>query len=453
MSRILANILLIVMIAYTAMAIPINTELFNWDLNFDFNIAQPSTDEPVEEVPEEPAPVEHVTTTTFQVADQAYNEALLQYEITSTMGKDALKAQDIPQTFALTIYLGDQVIKKVPLGELGLAYDVDGTTPGQTTLKGENLLTGDTLGLDYGHYTIAVLTDDQEQARFAFSNWPSTTFASPSQTTASGKRMIQLWFEDPTGTYLLPVHREVPIPDNTIRTVLNALRDGASKSSGLSKDAPAPYVPVARYSNGAARLYMDKYSNQPFVKDTESVSTMTTALIQTVTSINFVDTVTFYVDKKQNNSDLLGFDMSKRYTYDQSPSIWYPLLVNDSKVYLVPMTLEATTVEEVVAKLKTGHRGQEGSTLPGSIPSSVDLVQAEVSGKTAYLTFNQALLSAYDQDLDAQKMMIHSILNSVTALEGIDQVVFYVEGIEEGALFGFPMGAPLTPYPYVNMEL
>lgn len=94
-------------------------------------------------------------------------------------------------------------------------------------------------------------------------------------------------------------------------------------------------------------------------------------------------------------------------------------------------TLETAAIEELI-------RGPEpGSNLEPAVPKSVRILDIEVRGGTCRLNLSRELItdaSMLDPCAAREKMAVGSIANTLTSIDGIDEVVLEIEGLQKGML-------------------
>ncbi len=455
MSRILANVLLILIIAFTASAVPINTDILNLNISF------PEADEPQETVPEETENEKTYQLTYAGVSENyLYNPEAIDISFTGARGLETETILKILDTFEIDIYTnsGDAI------GSIAKKIDADGFkslctyTITDDTLNLNVSISKEALELNTGHYQLSIqsgsdqLKSDFEMTANASYYSDSFTYNSTKAKPDNRNKILTLYFTDTTREYLVPVSREINYSGNLIRTTLNALRDGPGQNSGLDPVSPAPYVPAARFSTETevVRLETNSYENGPFTLNEDDTFLMMHSLINTMTHIENVSYVKFSVDNK-DTTPLNGFDLRKTYPRPESAKIYMGLLTESAHMYLLPLESEsAVTAPDLFKELQRSTMGQDALLSP--VPPEVELEGAKLENDVLTLTLSDSVFDAYEGNAKMGQLMMDSIVQSMCSLPGVDQIQLQTVSSQDGTLFTYTLGETFKPDRYINME-
>ncbi|WP_430885550.1 GerMN domain-containing protein [Fusibacter sp. JL216-2] len=454
MSRILANIILVLIIAFTVSAVPINTEILN--LNISFPEAAEEETEPEESPVLEEATLD-LTYENFDF-DYLYNPDSLNFKFVGTSSLEADQVSDFTNDIQLEIYQGSTksettIVKRLQNSDLKrlISTDINGDVV-TLTIKA----TLQDLNLKSGHYTLT-LSSESDHLRAPLDKslqvtyYGKASYKGPQESAARGKRLITMYFTDKSRNYLVPISREISYSGNLIRTTLNALRDGPSEESGLSSQSPAPYIPVARFSSstGTVTLHTNSHENKEFTTGTDDTYLMMHSLINTMTHIENVSSVKFSVDNR-TDKPLNGFDLSKRYNEPKGPEAYMGLHTETDHLYLTPVEVEATSASEMLAYLKNGV--DTGNDLYPPVISSIDIVEESLDSGVLTLKLSDEIQTAYDADDAYARLMMDSIVYSTFSIEGVEKLIIITDSMAEGELHGYTLGRSFEPSMYLNIE-
>lgn len=131
--------------------------------------------------------------------------------------------------------------------------------------------------------------------------------------------------------------------------------------------------------------------------------------------------------KKISENDILFFDDSS----DTSITTYTLYFTDDSGRYLmterrtVPYLSDADLPKHLVTQLT---EGPQTNGLVGTLPEGTRLLDINVENGVCAVDFSAEFLSNLPQDAAAERIAVMSVVNTLTVLDNIDQVQFYVEG-------------------------
>lgn len=456
MSRILANIILILIISFTVSAVPINTELLN------LNITLPEIDTSEEAVPDQEETVveEDTLKYTYQdtTYDYLYNPNTLEMKFVANASINDAQAEALLSTITIEVYTSkvdgsEAIVKRLTEKDLAglltssingdvLTTDFDISSPG--------------LHLANGHYTLRIASTSETltapvEKTVQASYFNEVTYKGPKAKPSRGNRLITLYFTDPDKNFLVPVSREIKDNGRLIRNTLNALRDGPSQDSGLNLTSPAPYVPAARFSTitEMVSLETNSYENSPFTQTDEDTYLMIHSLINTMTHIENISSVKFTVDNK-DNQPLNGIDLSKAYPRPVGAKAHLALQLENNRVYLIPVDSTATTAQDMMKDLKFGQDGTEYLFNP--VLPTVSITKENLHDDILSVTFSETIHDVYPSNQVYAQTMMDSIVQSLATLPNVEKLLLETELQKDGSLFGYALGESFEPARYLNME-
>ena len=107
-------------------------------------------------------------------------------------------------------------------------------------------------------------------------------------------------------------------------------------------------------------------------------------------------------------------------------------VVDAEMMHLIPteITIRQTDTQgearAVIAALIRGF--DENPKIRRLIPKIRDCMSVKVDGNTARVNITQAMVKNHPEGRDSERLTIYSIVNSLTSIQGIDNVQFTVDG-------------------------
>lgn len=455
MSRILANIILILIIAFTVSAVPINTEL----LNLNITLPEQAAVEP-EEAETTPVDENPKLELTYQDVDfdYLYNPKSVEFKFVGSSSLDSQMIEAFTEEIQLEIFKGntesnETIVKRLASSDISPLADI--TINGDVATLAFDI-SDSSLQLSNGHYTLE-FSSNNEVLKSEFkkpieaSYFDDVTYNPPKASPNRGNRIITIFFTDESKSYLVPVSKEVRDNGKLIRTTLNALRDGPASDSGLNLESPAPYVPVARFSTVTETVSLETngYENAPFTQTADDTYLMMHSLINTMTYIENVSSVKFSVDKK-DNEPLNGFDLSRSYPRPTEPKAHLGLQVYTNRLYLVPVEVDANSASEMIGYLKHGVENMDNLHIP--VIPNIDIVNESLIDGVLKVTLSDEITKAYPSSEIYARYMMDSIVLSLNTLPEVEEIILETESRNSGELHGYQLGESFKPARYLNME-
>lgn len=126
-------------------------------------------------------------------------------------------------------------------------------------------------------------------------------------------------------------------------------------------------------------------------------------------------------------------------TIEQEITLYFS---DDQAMYLQPeirtVTVERAEQEEQIrmAVISELIKGPEVGNLYPTIPSGTKLLGIEIRDKVAYVDFSEEIRTEHWGGSTGESMTLGSIVNSLTELEGIEEVMILIEGETQETLVG-----------------
>ncbi|MDD5016836.1 MAG: GerMN domain-containing protein [Eubacteriales bacterium] len=295
--------------------------------------------------------------------------------------------------------------------------------------------------------------------------------AQPSQTTDPGqtdeniepepivnKITTVLYFISADGGYILPEVRDVEyIDDDYIGTLIDELQKGPQNTSAmtspLADDIELLEVPVLTATGDGAYTLTLNFSELPTQyddSDEEDAILSYAALIYTITGfVPDIINIDIYVKGTQITS-VAGTDMAdglQRDDYTGYIGSSAPLYFADTDSDLlleVARSMEQGQIWSAKARvleILKGPLSGDGDNARPVMPTGTtqaDILSVDVYKDTAYVDLSQNFKDACAGfSAKSEMLLVYSIVNTVTAMDGITKVQFLVEGGQIETLAGY----------------
>lgn len=363
--------------------------------------------------------------------------------------------------FSADLMMNGEVIRQLVFeNDLWLAT-VQENDPESVTYSNLINLAQDTLNLPDGTYELHISAADPQLAALApltvsigFSSLTEYLPAS-SQPPAPNSLGLRLHFPDASFRYLIPITRFVPQTSTTLRETVIQLEAGPSPSLGLFDRSPIPPVPRIQLSSGTASLYLS--SQLGFYNEYPRVAQMAAAsLVESLGSIWEVSRIQFYFNNRIVDEGFVSVSTGS-VIEPAKPPFFYPVFRSPSgRGFLVPLPLQnpSATVEDLVAALTFKHNASlYGAELQPTLSPEVELLDYALEGTTLMVNFNQAFAQRFVDHPLQGRIMVDSLLLSLTSLNGVESVLFRVNGQVPSMSVEQTFDLPLARPAYVNPEM
>lgn len=450
MFRFLLNMLLIIIIAFTASAIPINQGLFHFsETSFSF-----FTDKEEENNMEEPLYKTNLVET--DIINPTHIDFILAGNLSKE--KDALDSYGI----IVEVYRGENLIKEFS--------DEDILIDSINKDNGLNMvldISQDNLDLVDGYYSLKIYSPSEEFTNItpyeikALYMKESSNYIPAKYDVDSGYMYLTLYFPDKEVQYSIPISRRIPHTRKTINATVNNLYMGPAKELGLINGSPIPEVKGIWIKNKTAVLNLPEDIGV-FDQGSASSQSALNSFVNSITSIYGVDNVKFLQNGREVEAMFHGTYVKEPFGPDTRPKVYLGYRGGSQRFLLVPIPLENIgneniNAEDIVLKifegLKTSYVNDYiHKDLIATLPDSIKLNKLEISDRVLLLDFDKKFLEAFGDRKDLKDMMLDSILFSFTSIPDINKVKITIEGEELEDYNGRSLKEPLSPPNYINIE-
>lgn len=252
-----------------------------------------------------------------------------------------------------------------------------------------------------------------------------------------------LYYRDGSG-YLVPVTREVPAQEGIAKATLalmtsSTINDMEAASLGLLTVAPKGTTYDLDISSGRARVDM---SNEVLaIADAEQESALVTAIVETLTTFDTVDTVEFLVGGQKRSKLTHGTDISGAFTGGglnlesvettadlsgaETVMLYFP---SESGRMLVPVTRVVygdADLNTAVFELLKGPKADSG--LQSALPENCALIDVSLVDGVAIINLSKEFEKVASQ-ADGGRHALRAIQLTCSRFPGVEKVEFQVEG-------------------------
>ncbi|MDR0930058.1 MAG: GerMN domain-containing protein, partial [Oscillospiraceae bacterium] len=267
----------------------------------------------------------------------------------------------------------------------------------------------------------------------------TTTAAEPSVPM----QPTTLYYRDGTG-YLVPVTMEVPQQEGIAKATLSLLtssplNDMEAASLGLLTVAPAGTTYDLDIAAGNARVDLSKEALN--VADAAQENAMVSAIVETLTTFDSVETVEFLVDGQKRSKLTFGTDISGVFSGGalnpesvataadlsgaETVQLYFP---SESGRMLVPVTrvvFGEADVNTAVFELLKGPKADSG--LQNALPKDCALIDVSLKDGVAIVNLSKEFETVVTQ-ADGGRHALRAIHLTCSRFPGVESVEFQVEG-------------------------
>ena len=424
MLRTLKSLILIVIICFTATGIPVYANfLFNYIISEDY--------------------------VQYNVDLITHSSENYEVDITFESSHNSLPLEFDYTPLKFTLFIGNQEIKNLELEVIEKSND---------PYKFSFILTPERLDLPNGNYVLEVMPNilnikspiDPIPINFNFNK--NVKYIPAVQTVPSNRTALTLYFPDNDFNRLIPITRVIPYTNIPLRSTVNELYKGPSKSLGLPLDSPIPTVLNLNLNKDIARVYLPKdigiyntySSNARIALD---------SFINSLTSINEVSAVQFYINWQITTDDFHGVSIDKPISKYNSPKAYVAYRTDSDRLLLYPITNTDSNFSAMdffkILKLSTNTNLYSNRIYP-PIPEDVELLDYNLTDGVLKLKFNDAFVSVINNENDLSNLMIDSLVYSYTSYPEIQSVIFTTENASTDRLN--ILNTPINASGLINIE-
>ncbi len=266
-----------------------------------------------------------------------------------------------------------------------------------------------------------------------------------------------LYFVSPDGRFILPEVRTIKYTgDQYIETLIQELKNGprntAAMRSPLNADAELLRKSVLE-DLGSGRLKLELYFSQspvqPGYLDASDIVSYAALVYTIIGFMPYVKTVDIYVagHRVDKVGDIRFYNGMRRADYVGLIGSSAPVYFGDKTSDLlleVQRNMEQGKVwsaRERVLELLAGPLEEDGANVWPLMPPGVtadDIPSVDVYGDTAYVNLSARFKEACaGMTAQSEMLLVYSIVNTITAMDGISKVQFTVDGRQVDKLAGY----------------
>jgi len=433
LSRLFINLFFIIILCFTLAVLPINTAALEM-LDFGNMFNQTPEEAEVEEVPvDETFIAEYNLVSETPNVDRIYNPDTIKLSLETNIPKAYESNYDF-EDITLTLYQNDELFQILSSDKILIS----------PTIRYEN----DLIHVDYevqvDYYSLGLNRDGFFNAEISFAvekNLPSIVYpiayrpeikyVDNGTAQNNGNFIYKAFFKNEAGTHLVPTYFSVPYPESITVEVRNRLYNPPPLGYGLSSENVIPdKSSISKLGDKYYGVFMYSDEISKVIDNTEQAQLAIDALVQSLIRLPHIDRLTFFVDDAQVADSLYDIDLTTIYEARNSSYVYLSERNSTSNRYLIPLEVSGDNVYDIITlmfeTLKTGYI--DDKQWVQMIPPEVMMNAFTIEGTTVTADFNGIFLTAYQDDLAYQRMMINSILYSFTSHPNINKVIITVDG-------------------------
>ena len=454
----IVNLLIVILITYTLNAVPINNTMLSFDLIKPWENLQTDRDEDTSTTELEfPA-----ITLLSKTNEQLNNPDVLDIEFSSTSELTADEIAYLREHTTVTLY-DYKESKTLALDNLEIS---DKSWSGNTN-ETDDLwvyriqldVSAENLNIFIGDYQLTLsITDDlwqiDEKINTDFTYTPDFTYIPAIPTVDKNQVYTQVYYLNASKEFLVPVTKKLGSSSKFIRNTISTLSYEIPNDAEIfAQNVNIPRLPRVYLNKGVLSCYLNGSDITNFESGSPENKLIALALVKTLTDIGYVDNITFYVNNNQNGTFINNLPLKTIYNEDFSTYAYLNYYDNKGQSFLVPQEITdgQDTVEDLINILQTTHKPiDNGGLIVATLPRSVTLMNKKQEGSRLTLTFSDSLLSVYADMPSVQAMMMDSLVQTLTSLPAVNEVVIQTESQSTETIGNVTLGTPVTSNRFLN---
>ena len=269
-----------------------------------------------------------------------------------------------------------------------------------------------------------------------------------------------LYFSDLSGKFLLAeVRSGYQSGENLAVDLINQLKSGPAASDEMKGTIPKNVVmqnepQVYEDPENGMVLTISLEAPKHEAIDNDARYMMAASIVSTMQgNIPGIDAVRVLINSQPAISASIMKDGDFDDILGNIATLYFP---NSDMSYLIPVNramsqLDYKQISSRIEGLISGLLPDETDSAVNIFPEGItdeDLLSVSISGDTAYVDFSLKLSTLCDYDAEAEKMLIYSLVNTLTELKSIKKVQILIEGKVFKTLCGhLSVQEPLLPNP------
>jgi len=263
----------------------------------------------------------------------------------------------------------------------------------------------------------------------------------PTQSAQGEMMSTIVYYQDNYG-YLVPVERQIPLEDGIAKATLGLMvkslyNDMEAARLGLKTVLPENTQMELDISGGVARIDLSGEVTQ--MPDALSESVMVSAIVQTLTEFESVDSVRITVDgqelSKLPNGTQIGGELKRKQINPESTALdgegtsavtlYFPAEEGSLLVPVTRMVYGEGDIDTAVLELAKGPRAS--GQLENALPGDVGLIGVKVVDGVAIINFTGEFMDIVEQT-DGGRMALRALMLTCSRFEGVQGVKVLVDG-------------------------
>lgn len=445
------------MLCFTLAALPINTEILDF---FDFGTLF-SSKEPAEET--ETIPVDETFNPEF-TPEFSWTDENRQYNPTAFT---LTLRTNIPESYAGNYTFDDLSLSLYRNDALYQTFESEAFVT-STELSYENELLVVNYALNVSYDTLHLLMDGFYDMVFKFTSAekefielstlkvayrPNIDYVTNGEAENNGNFIYKAFFLDEDETHLIPLYFSVKYPESITVEARNRLYNPPTSGYGLSTKQVIPgKTSISKIGDKHYGIFFYSSEFKDIITNEAEAHLAIEAVVNTLIRLPHIEKLTFFVDDRQVEGSFFNIDLTK--IYEEVPQSYAYLtdVTSTDKRYLVPVAVHEENIYDevwqILSLLKTGRADNKDWTQ--ILPPEVEVSNFIIEGTTITLDFNQSFITVYKDYPEYEKMMLNSILFSLTSIENISKVSFTIDGEPLTNFAGMDLSEPVLAPPYIN---
>ncbi len=449
MSKVLVNLLIIVILCFSLSMIPLDTRAL--DINFD-NMFKSEDEEP--EVVIEP-----ITYAIAFKSDQTeyYNPNKIEVEFTASHKTEELDLLATSE-FSIDVYEGQTKLKTIndTSGVITKTLSED-----ELTLIVETKISQEALDLENGSYDFVLNAAHEElsesiQITTYYLN-DNYTYNKGTSDPGEATTPVRLHYLDKDMEVVVPVYRMASYSTKLTRNAFNALFD-VPTDMGLNETAHVPYAPRIFFESGMATCHLTNASIVEFTKNDYNAPLAFEAIAKTMVNIenSFVTQKVQFLLNGKLITAVGETPVEASYEIKDDNQVFMPYVSADNRILLIPTATNKQEVTEVIDyildALFSPDKYSINKRFIPALPLGVELVEYRIEGTNLKVVFNKGLYDAFDGNPAYVSMMIDALSLSFDSIKDIETTEIIVGGKTVTKIGSVKVASKITAPKYFNIE-
>lgn len=252
------------------------------------------------------------------------------------------------------------------------------------------------------------------------------------------KHSAKLYFVNSDSTELVPETREISIHDD-VSVVESVAKELMAGPKSPEYKAIIPKEAVLNEVNVAGDLVILDFSKEIYPETDADILLLSTSVLRTLTEIEGISRVLITVDGKDfesSDGNSIGIMNKDDIVFDTTPGVeqhqYITLYFADKDGAQLVKEERKITINEKekveMQAIKELIKGPENKDLSRTVAAETKVLSIEIKEGVCFVNFSQEFISRHPGGTMGEQLTIYSVVNTLTALDGIEKVQFLVEG-------------------------